>query len=232
MTLDALKDKRILAGRILLAQGQDDFTRGHISVRLPDNPAQFLMKPHSIGFDELTRENILTIDLDGKVIAGSGRRHSEVFIHTGIFRVRADVQSVIHSHPTYATALSATGRGIKAFSQPGAMFYRELDTYDVSMRLVRTPEMGAEVAHALGPNRAVLLKNHGIAAVGRSIEEATITAILLENAAMIQLIAEAAGDAAPELPREDIEALRQEISGHEQFTINFDYLVRRVLRRP
>lgn len=231
MTLDALKDKLILAGRILVAHRQEDFTRGHISVRLPDDPARFLMKPHSIGFDELTRDNILTIDLDGKVVAGTGRRHSEVFIHSGIFKSRPDVQSVIHSHPPYATALSATGRNIKAFSQPGAMFYRALDTYDASMRLIRTPEMGAELARALGPNCAVLLKNHGIAAVGCSIEEATITAIMLENAAKIQLIAEAAGDTAPELPREDIEALRHEISGPEQFTINFDYLARRVLQQ-
>ena len=228
--LDLLKDKLILAGRILVTQGQDDFTRGHITVRLPDDPKRFLMKPHSIGFDELTRDNILTIDLDGKVIAGNGRRHSEVFIHSEIFRARADVQSVIHSHPIHATALSATGRPIRAFSQPGAMFFSALDTYDASMRLVRTPEMGAAVARALGGNRAVLLKNHGIAAVGRSIEEATITAIMLETAATIQLAAESAGDTAPELPREDIEALRSEISAPEQFVINFDYLARRIAR--
>ena len=134
--LDLLKDKLILAGKILVAQGQDDFTRGHISVRLPDNPSLFLMKPHSIGFDELTRENILTIDLEGKVVAGQGRRHSEVFIHSEIFRARPDVQSVIHSHPAYATALSATGRPIRAFSQPGALFHGALDTYDASMRLL------------------------------------------------------------------------------------------------
>lgn len=228
--LDALKDKLILAGRILVAQGQDDFTRGHISVRLPQDPSLFLMKPHSIGFDEITRDNILTIDLDGRVVEGAARRHSEVFIHSEIFRARADVQSVVHSHPTYATALSATGRAIRAFSQPGAMFYRALDTYDASMRLIRTPQMGAAVAHALGKNRAVLLKNHGIAAVGGSIEEAALTAIMLENAAMIQLVAEAAGDTAPELPREDIEALRSEIAAPEQFVINFDYLARRMAR--
>lgn len=227
---ELLKDKLILAGKILVAQGQDDFTRGHISVRLPDNPSLFLMKPHSIGFDELTRENILTIDLDGKVVAGEGRRHSEVFIHSEIFRARPDVQSVIHSHPTYATALSATGRPIRAFSQPGALFHGALDTYDASMRLIRTPEMGAGVARALGRNRAALLKNHGVAVAGGSIEEATITIIMLENAAMIQLIAEAAGEPAKELPREDIEALRNEISPPEQFIINFEYLSRRVMR--
>jgi L-fuculose-phosphate aldolase len=231
MTDEALKEKLILAGRILVAEGQDDFTRGHISVRLPDEPTRFYMKPHSIGFDEITMENILTIDLDGKVVEGHGRRHSEVFIHSEIYRARTDVQCVIHSHPAHAIALSVTGRPMRAFSQPGAMFYQALDTYDASMRLVRTSEMGAGVAKALGQNRAVLLRSHGVATVGRSIEEATIVTLMLENAAMIQLIAEAAGETLPDLPRADIEALRAEITAPEQFTINFDYLARRVRRR-
>ena len=231
MTDEALKDKLILAGGILVAEGMDDFTRGHISVRLPDDPAHFHMKPHSIGFDEITMDNILTIDLDGKVVAGDGRRHSEVFIHSAIYRARADVHSVIHCHPPNAIALSVTGRPVRAFSQPSVLFDRALDTYDASMRLIRTPEMGEAVANALGKNRAVLLRSHGVATVGRSIEEATIITLMLENAATIQLIAEAAGDTLPDLPREDIEKLRDEISAHEQFTINFDYLARRFLLR-
>jgi L-fuculose-phosphate aldolase len=83
-----LKEEVIVAGKVLVAQGQDDFTRGHISLRLPDNPRLFFMKAHSIGLDEITMQNILTIDLDGKVIAGSARRHSEVYIHSEIFRAR------------------------------------------------------------------------------------------------------------------------------------------------
>ena len=78
----ALKQKLIVAGKILVAEGQGDFTRGHISVRLPDDPKLFYMKPHSVGLDEITHDNILTIDLEGKVISGNGRRHSEVFIHS------------------------------------------------------------------------------------------------------------------------------------------------------
>lgn len=231
MSDDDLKDKLILAGKILVAEGQDDFTRGHISARLPGDPALFYMKPHSIGFDEITRDNILTIDLDGKVVAGNGRRHSEVFIHSEIYRARPDVQSVIHSHPPYATALSVTGRPVRAFSQPSVLFWEALDTYDASMRLVRTPDMGAAVARALGKNRAVLLRSHGVATVGRSVEEATIVTLMLENAAMVQLVAEAAGETLPDLPRMDIEKLREELSPHEQFAINFDYLARRVARR-
>jgi len=82
MTHDAIKQTMMLAGRVLVAEHQDDMTRGHISVRLPDNPSLLLMKPHSVGLDEITLDNILTINLDGEVVAGAARRHSEVFIHT------------------------------------------------------------------------------------------------------------------------------------------------------
>jgi L-fuculose-phosphate aldolase len=226
-----IKQKLILAGKVLVSQGQDDFTRGHISFRLPDDPGLFFMKAHSIGLDEITMQNILTIDLEGNVVAGTARRHSEVYIHSEIFKVRPDVNCVIHTHPTYATALSATTRTLKTYSQPGALFYESLGSYSDTINLIRSHAMGAGVAHALGQGRGVLLKNHGIVVTGASIEEAVIGTIMLENGAMVQLLAEAAGDLAPEFPREDIEKLKHDISRPEQFAINFDYLVRRAKRR-
>lgn len=230
MTHDTLKDTLILAGKVLVAEGQDDFTRGHISVRLPDNPSLFLMKPHSIGLHEITPDAILTIGLDGNVVAGTARRHSEVYIHSEIYKARPDVNCVIHSHPPYATALSATGRPMKALSQPGALFHKALGAYTDSMALIRSAEMGAGVAKALGPHRAVLMKNHGVAVACASIAEAVVTAIMLENAAQIQMIAEATGPAAPEFPDADIATLKDQLSRPDQFQINFDYLARRVKR--
>jgi len=223
-----LKQKMIMAGKVLVREGQDDFTRGHISARVPGAPLLFYMKPHSVGLDEITMDNILTIDLDGKVVAGSARRHSEVYIHSEIYKVRPDVQSVLHTHPTYSVALSASARPLTASSQPAALFYEGLGLYEDTINLIRTPEMGAGVARALGPHRAVLLKNHGAVTATVSIEETVISMIMLENAAMIEMIAAAAGPLQPEFPRADIEQLKNDISRPEQFTINFDYLVRRV----
>jgi L-fuculose-phosphate aldolase len=231
MTHDDIKEKMIWAGKVLVAEGQDDFTRGHISMRLPDNPSLFFMKAHSIGLDEITAENILTIDLEGNVVAGKARRHSEVYIHSEIFKARADVQCVLHTHPPYSVALSATGKPIKALSQGGALYHQALGLYDDTIRLIRTHEMGAGVARALGPHHAVLLKNHGIVVATGTIEETVIGAIMLENAAMVQMVAEAAGPTAPEFPPADIAKLKEEIGRPEQFAINFDYLVRRVKRR-
>jgi ribulose-5-phosphate 4-epimerase/fuculose-1-phosphate aldolase len=231
MSHDEIKQALSLAGQVLVAEGHDDFTRGHISMRLPDNPAHFFMKAHSTGLDEITPDNILTIDLDGHVVAGTSRRHSEVFIHSEIFKARPDVNCVIHTHPPYCVALSASGRPIRCYSQPSALFHEALGIYDDTVALIRSPEMGAAVARALGPHRAALLKNHGIVAAGASIAEAVITAIMLENAAQVQMIAEAAGTPAPDFPRADIETLKAQISKPDQFDINFDYLVRRVKRQ-
>ena len=228
---NAIKQQLIVAGKVLVAQGQDDFTRGHISFRLPDDPNLFFMKAHSIGLDEITMQNILTIDLEGNVVVGKARRHSEVYIHSEIFKARPDVNCVIHTHPTYSIALSATGRGLKCYSQPGALFYDALGTYTDTINLIRTHAMGAGVARSLGRGRAVLLKNHGVVVTGATIAEAVISTLMLENGAMVQLLVEAAGDPAPEFSRADIEKLKAAISQPEQFTINYDYLARRIKQR-
>jgi L-fuculose-phosphate aldolase len=230
MNLDDLKTKMIDAGKVLVAEGQDDFTRGHISVRLPDSPSLFLMKPHSFGLDEITKENILTIDLEGEVVAGTSRRHSEVFIHSEIYKVRPDVQCVLHTHPPYSIALSSVDRPLRCYSQGGALFYKSLGRYEGTINLIRSKEMGAGVARDLGPHRAVLLKNHGVVVTAKAIEELVISTIMLEDAAKIQLIAEAAGECSPEFPEPDIRKLQSDISQPDQFAVNFDYLVRRLGR--
>ena len=230
-THDEIKQKMIMAGKILVAEGQDDFTRGHISFRHPENPGLFFMKAHSIGLDEITMENILTIDLEGNVVEGKAKRHSEVYIHSEILKARPDLNCVLHTHPTYSTAFSATGRPMRAWSQPAALFYNAIGVYTDTINLIRDHDMGRGVARALGPHRTVLLKNHGVVIAGASIEETIISVIMLENAAQIQMIVEAAGEAAPEFPLEDIMKLQHDISRPEQFVVNFDYLARRVKRR-
>lgn len=224
-------EQLVWAGKVLVAEGQDDFTRGHISCRCPDDSSLFLMKAHSIGLDEITEANILTIDLDGKVVAGTAKRHSEVFIHSEIFKTRSDVKCILHTHPPYSIALSASKRPLMTYSQPAALFYNSLGLYDDSINLIRTEAMGASVARALASHRAVLLKNHGVVTVGATIAETVVGMIMLEKAAMIQMIAQAAGETKPPFPDADIEKLKHDISRPEQFEINFDYLVRRARRR-
>jgi L-fuculose-phosphate aldolase len=231
MTLDDAKQRLIAAGLILEDQGQGDFTRGHVSLRVPGDPAHFIMKPHSWGFGEMTMENIVTCNLAGEKVAGGGRRHSEVFIHSEIYRARPEVNSVIHTHPTYAVAFSATGRELLPISQPGSAFADGVPYFTDTVDLIRTPEMGAAVARALGPKKAVLMRNHGVAVVGASLEESVILAVMLDNACQIQLLAEAGGGLGERFGAGPVASLHHNITRPEQYVINFDFLLRRARRR-
>lgn len=224
---DALRARLIEAGQILEAQGHGDMTRGHVSVRLPDQPGLFFMKPHSIGFGEITADNILTIGLDGAVVAGTARRHSEVFIHSEVFAARPDVMAVIHTHLVHAVALSVTGRPMRPFCQGGAVFADALPVFAGTMDLIRTAPMGQAVAACLGPHRAVLLRAHGVVMTGASLEEAVILNVMLEEAAQVQLLAEAAGATAPDFPPEDVARLRHNLTRPDQYAVNFDFLARK-----
>ena len=222
--------KLIAAGSILDAAEQGDLTRGHVSVRVPGDALHFYMKPHSQGLDEITPENIVVCNLDGEKVGGGGRRHSEVFIHSEIYKLRPDVMSVIHTHPTHAVALSATGRHLLPISQPGVAFSDGVPFFTDTIDLIRTPEMGAAVARALGPHRAVFLRNHGVAVVGASLDESTVLALLLEEACRIQLLAQAGGGVGPMFDAEQIARLHHNITRPEQYSINFEYLRRRLKR--
>jgi L-ribulose-5-phosphate 4-epimerase len=224
------KQDLIDAGLILEAEGLGDLTRGHVSIRMPGNPSLFIMKPHSYGFDEITMDNIVTCDMEGNKIGTGGRRHSEVFIHTEIYKARPDVNSIIHVHPTHAVALSATGRQLRPISQPASCFLDGLPYFTETIELIRTKEMGVGVAKALGPHKAVLMRNHGVAVVGNMVEESVILTILLENACQIQLLAEASGGVGEEFSESNVGKLHETIIKPEQYTVNFEFLRRKVRR--
>ncbi len=231
MTADEARQKLIDAGLILEAEEQGDLTRGHVSIRVPGDPTHFYMKPHSFGFDEITPDNIVICNLEGEKVGGGGRKHSEVYIHSEIFKSRPDVMSVIHTHPTHAVALSATGKALRPISQPSVAFADGLPYYTDTIDLIRTKEMGAGVARALGACKAVLMRNHGVAVVGASVEESTILAIMLDKACKIQLLADAAGGIGPVFDDECIQRLHHNITRPEQYSINFEYLRRRARRK-
>jgi L-fuculose-phosphate aldolase len=229
MPTNPTQQKLIDAGLIIDHHGLGDLTRGHVSIRVPGDSEHFYMKPHSFGFDEITPENMVICNLKGEKVGGTGRRHSEVFIHTEIYKSRPDVNSVIHAHPTYAVAFSATGKNLQPISQPSVAFSDGLPYFDQSIDLIRTPELGVGVARSLGKCKAVLMRNHGVTVVGSTVEEATILLIMLENACQIQLSAMAAG-VGETFGAEQIQKLHHDITRAEQYTINFDYLVRKIKR--
>lgn len=225
-TLDALKDAMVAAGRILVSEDQGDFIFGHVAARLPGDHERFLMKPHTIGLEELTPDNLITVNLDGEKVAGHMPRHIEVFIHSEILRVRADVQAVVHTHAPHATAFSALGRPLQPVGHDGAMFCDGLPVFSETSDLIVDQGRGKAVARALADKNALMLRNHGIVTVGRTIEEATILALFLERACKAQLMVEACGGPIHVSTDDDAQAKKGRIL--PQCAQVFDYLRRRL----
>src|SRR5580700_3740660 len=119
---DRLRETLADAGRVLAMEGHGDYVAGHISVRLPEDFARFLMKPAGIGIEEMRPDNIITVDIEGKKVDGTMPRHNEVFIHSEVLRARSDVQCVIHSHPIHAVAFSSLGKPLVAVSNAAGYF--------------------------------------------------------------------------------------------------------------
>ena len=225
MKLTELKEKLAYSCNILAHEGHWDNILGHVSVRIPKQD-KILMKPHSFGFEEIRPQHIIVCDLDGKKIEGKYERHSEVFIHTEIYRARPDVNCVVHTHPPYAIAFGSLRQPLRPIGHEGSIFHEGLPLFDHTTALIRSPELGREVAKALAKCRGVLMKNHGSTVVGESIQVATLYAIFLEKACRIQLLASASGEPSWTSDEEAKVKFEQIYTSHRLGSM-WDYFVRR-----
>jgi L-fuculose-phosphate aldolase len=181
------------AHRILDLEGHNDMSLGHLSMRDPDGSG-FWLKRGNIGLEEVIGpEDFVLLDFDGTVLDGTGIRHLEWPIHSEILRLRPDVNVVAHTHPFHATVLSATTEEIRPYTNEGVWFADGVRHFKLTSDLVNTPELGVELAGALGSTAAVLLKNHGAAFVGADVREVTLAGVFLEKAARVQLTLAASG---------------------------------------
>ena len=225
---DQLRATLADAGRVLAMEGHGDYVAGHISVRLPDAPARFLMKPAGIGIEEMRPDNIITVDIEGRKVDGAMPRHNEVYIHSEVLRARGDVNCVIHSHPMHAVAFSSLGRPLVAVGNSGVHFANgRLPVFDETTDLIISQQRGRAVARCLGAHAVLLLRNHGIVATGASIEEAVWNAIKVERACQLQLMAEAAGGPKLLAEGEDLDKKRSRDGRPDQHRNTFGYLMRK-----
>jgi ribulose-5-phosphate 4-epimerase/fuculose-1-phosphate aldolase len=169
---DALKAWRFLYRRGFI----EGF--GHISVRLPGSD-RFLVTRHSAAMDA-TAEDFLVFDLDGNHLEGAGVTPGENPIHLEILRARPDVGSVIHYHGMYSTAFTTSGERLRAIHLMGTLFHDGIPVYP-DPKLVTDRGRGVALAKSLGSHRAVLMRAHGVAVTGASVEEAVAAAFLFEE---------------------------------------------------
>ena len=121
-------------------------------------------------------------------------------IHAAIYKARPDVNSVVHTHQTLATAFSMAGTPILPIYNQAAVFAPETPIFP-SPRLIYTVQDGKEICETLGDRQAMLLKGHGVIVCGDSLEYATVHAIYLERTAYMQWIASSVGKPGDHAPK-------------------------------
>src|SRR4029078_8512656 len=187
----ALRRRLARAHRILTAGGIWPITKGHVSARIPGTDHVLILGHiHSEGRSLIDTDvdDIVTVGIDGNWLEAGIEPVDERFLHLEIMKARPEITSVVHAHPTYATAFGIAGVNILPVGNRGAIFAPAVPILDFD-RQIDTPERGRMVRDALGVGMAVVLKNHGVAACSDSVENACVTAFALEETAHLHWIA-------------------------------------------
>ncbi len=227
--ISAMLDELVLGHRILSMEGHDELVLGHLSWRAPDGRG-FWIKRHSIAMCEIMgHEDLVLVDFDGEKLDGGGNRHSEWPIHAEIYRARDDVGAVAHTHAFYATAFAAATKAkLAAIAHAGAFFAGNVPRFTDTVQLIRKPEMGVQVAAALGDAWAVLMRNHGVTFCGRHIRHCVIMGYFLERACRQQLVLDASGLAWESQTEEELGAKGDQILGESTIEMFWNHLVRKL----
>jgi L-ribulose-5-phosphate 4-epimerase len=163
---------------------------GHASARR-DEKSFFINSGASVR-SALTEGDIVAVDLDGKLVEGTAKPPLELYIHAEVYRVRPDVNAVIHTHPRWSTALTMTGQAYRPVYAQGVLL-GDIPVMDSPLS-VNTRALGEQLASTLAGAQAVLLKSHGAVIVGSDVIEAFVLATYLEENARRQHMALQIGD--------------------------------------
>ena len=157
------------------------WTSGNVSVRDPGT-GLVVIKPSGIRYEDLTPESMVVVDLDGKVVEGRYKPSSDTFAHVYVYRHREDVNGVVHTHSTFATAWAAAGRPIPP------VLTAICDEFGGAIPVgayakIGGDEIGQEIIRSIGSSPAILMKNHGVFTVGKTPEAAVKAAVMVEDVA-------------------------------------------------
>ena len=210
--LDQLRELLARSCRILGKLNMTKEPSGHVSARVLGSDA-ILIKARGAGESGLrfvTARDFIVVDPQGKKVDGPQDLDPphEVFIHTWIYRARPEVRSVVHVHPSTVVLFTICDLPLLPLFgayDPSALrlLMEGLPTYPRSV-LVSNDDLGRELAGIMGKQRACLMRGHGITTVGQTIQEATLTAIKLNELAEINYRARLLGNPRP-IPKEEIE---------------------------
>lgn len=168
----------------------------HLSARVPGEPGHFLINPGGYLFSEICASSLVKIDLDGNVLseAPTGIVNPAGYnIHSSVMGARPDVNCAVHLHTVPGVAVSAQKNGLKFLCQESMRFYGRIGFHEYE-GIARESNERERLAHDLGNNFALLLRNHGSLIVGRTIAEAFQLTLSFERSCEIQVAAQSSGE--------------------------------------
>jgi ribulose-5-phosphate 4-epimerase/fuculose-1-phosphate aldolase len=168
---------------------------GHLTARVPGPEAHFLINPWGLNYDEVTASNLVKIDVDGKIVLDNGHpvNYAGFVIHSAIHMTRgAENHVVMHTHTTAGMAVAAIREGVLPVSMFGTVFHNRIGYHDYEGASLYLDER-ERIVKSLGPHKALVLRNHGLLVVGKTVPECFLRLYRLERACQVQVAASAAG---------------------------------------
>jgi L-ribulose-5-phosphate 4-epimerase len=195
--VDELRDRVCALHAELVAHGLVAWTSGNVSARVPDEELM-VIKPSGVPYAELTADAMVVCDLFGAPVEDSLAPSSDAATHGYVYRALPDVGGVAHTHSPYATAWAARGEPIPCVLTAIAdEFGGEIPV--APFALIGTEEIGREIVDTLEGHRspAVLLRGHGVFAIGAGPRDAVKAAVMCEDAARTVHLARMLGEVEP-----------------------------------
>jgi len=203
----------------------------HLSIRVPDEPNRFLLKPHDLLFEEVTASSLIKLDLDSAPVGFRDNVNPAGFtIHSAVLNGRPDINAVCHVHTVIGEAISAHGKGLRPIAQGGMKFYNRVSYHEFEGIAEHSDEC-ARLQRDLGPkNMALILRNHGVLTAGTTMSQAVTNLADLLGAAEAQLRLETAGAPVHEVPPEICEKTAQQFERSTQAGATWNALLRQMDR--
>ncbi|MGM0432197.1 MAG: class II aldolase/adducin family protein [Spirochaetota bacterium] len=197
----------------MLRTGLTVGTWGNISARDPESGLIYI-SPSGMDYKTIQAEHVVVLNSDCEVVEGRAEPSIEKHLHAAVYRSRADVHAVIHTHPTFSSAFGVTGTPLPAVSEDFVQIVGETVYVAEPYALPGTEELGRAAVAALKDNNAVLLPSHGALSVGADMNTALKVCAVLEKNAHIYLSAKLLGEKPRTFTREEIDYMQDFARNH------------------
>ncbi len=183
------------AYRLIDHFGWTELIYGHLTARVPGTEPHFLINPFGLNYDEISASNLVKIDVDGNIVDETpfGVNHAGFVIHSAIHMQHSEQnQVVMHTHTRAGMAVAGVKEGLQPISMFATTFHKRLAYHDYEGPSLFLDER-ERLLNSLGENKAMILKNHGLLTVGKTVPAAFLRLYRLERACQIQVDAASAG---------------------------------------